>query len=219
MSDEIPHLSLFMKCEALNTNAISDMPRGFHIRNCEKSELAIWKSMPFGTPLDAPEQPGMYYDFMSQYYNLVYAKKCDLFFQKCLFACNEDNIPVGTCFAWKAYEKITTIHWFKVLRKHEGKGIGRALLSTVMKNLSREEFPIFLHTHPSSFRAIKLYSDFGFSLLSDPIIGSRKNGLVECLPILQKHMLPQDYQRLTVAKSPQFFLDAVKNEKENETEF
>jgi hypothetical protein len=28
------------------------------------------------------------------------------------------------------------------------------------------EYPVYLHIQPSSFRAIKLYSDFGFSLLS-----------------------------------------------------
>ena len=31
-----------------------------------------------------------------------------------------------------------------------------------------------LHTHPSSYRAIKLYSDMGFKLLTDPIIGTRQ---------------------------------------------
>ena len=77
------------------------MPIGFHVRTCQKNELDIWKAMPF----DNPELAKKYYDYMTQYYDSVYAKKGDLFFQKCLFVCDQDNKPIATCFAWKAYEK------------------------------------------------------------------------------------------------------------------
>ena len=205
MSKQIPEKNLFMMCEKLNLNAMSDMPIGFHVRNCQKNELDIWKAMSFDNPELAKQQ----YDYMTQYYNSVYANNGDLFFQKCLFVCDNDNKPVGTCFAWRAYENITTIHWYKVLKEYEGKGIGRALFSMVMKSLTADEFPVFLHTQPDSYRAIKLYSDFGFYLLSDPLIGNRKNDLEECLPILKKNMLHQDYQLLKITKSTKFFLDIV----------
>ena len=78
-----------------------------------------------------------------------------------------------------------------------------------MKSISEKEYPVFLHTHPSSYRAIKLYSDVGFRLLSDPFIGNRQNDLDECLPILQKYMPQQDFEQLKVDQAPQFFLDAV----------
>lgn len=212
MSVQIPDKNLFMMCEKLNSKAISDMPNGFHVRTCQKNELDIWKAMPF----DNPELAKQYYDYMTQYYNSVYAKKGDLFFQVCLFVCDKDNKPVGTCFAWKAYERITTIHWYKVLKDYEGQGIGRALLSIVMKTLTDDEFPVFLHTHPSSYRAIKLYSDFGFFLLSDPLIGNRKNDLEECLPILKKYMPHQDFQCLRITKSPPFFLKVISSPNKEE---
>ena len=205
MNAQIPDMNLFMMCEELNKKALSDMPSGFLVRNCRKDELDIWKAMPF-------DQPGLakqYYDFMTKFYNSVYAKNGDLFFQKCLFVCNQDDMPIATCFSWKAYGKITTIHWLKVLKNYEGKGIGRALLSIIMTSLHHNEFPVFLHTQPSSYRAIKLYSDFGFYLLSDSIIGNRRNDLHKCLPILKKHMHSQDYQNLRIAKSPKYFLEIV----------
>ena len=55
---------------------------------------------------------------------------------------------------------------------------------------------VFLHTQPSSFRAIKLHSDFGFAFLTDPIIGYRKNDLEECLTILKEHMPQKDFEKL-----------------------
>lgn len=194
-----------MMCEKLNTEALSGMPAAFHVRNCHKNELDIWKAMPF----DTPELAAQYHEFMTKFYNSVYAEKEDLFFQKCLFVCNKDNKPIGTCFAWKAYGKITSIHWFKVLQEYEGKGIGRALLSIVMKSLSESDYPVFLHSQPDSYRAIKLYSDFGFELLSDPQIGNRQNDLQECLPILKEYMPKQYFQNLRITKSPEYFLEIV----------
>jgi hypothetical protein len=132
-----------------------------------------------------------------------------VFFDKCLFVCDSQDRPIGTCFAWRTYEKITTIHWFKVQKQFEGLGIGRALLSYVMQNLSNDDFPVFLHTQPSSYRAIKLYADFGFELLSDPVIGNRTNDLKVCLPILQAVMPSEAFQALKVTRAPSLFLETV----------
>ena len=44
---EIPDLNIFMMCEKLNTKALSQIPKGFHIRNCKPEELKIWMEFPF----------------------------------------------------------------------------------------------------------------------------------------------------------------------------
>ena len=100
-----------------------------------------------------------------------------------------------------------TIHWYKVKKEHEGKGIGRALLSEVMKKAA--EYPIYLHTQPGSFRAIKLYSDFGFVLLLDPVIGSRGNEIDVGLPYLKRHMPEAEYGKLRFGYSGKDFLRIV----------
>jgi len=82
-----------------------------------------------------------------------------------------------------------------------------------MKDLKAEDYPVYLHTHPSSFRAIKLYSDFGFCLISNPVVGNRNNDLEECLPILEKFMPKVDYDNLKIRKAPQSFLDIVSSHK------
>jgi len=210
VSGEIPSKDLFMMCEKLNTNALRKLPPQFHFRLCRRDELEIWKEMHLDFSC-TPDQRGEYMQFMTDYYNAVYAEKSDLFFQKCLFACNKKDKPVGRCFVWKAYEKINTIHWYKVLKEYENQGIGRALLTAVMKDLKEEDYPVYLHTHPSSFRAIKLYSDFGFCLISDPEVGYRPNDLEECLPILEKYMPESDFKNLKIVKAPQDFLDAAKS--------
>lgn len=206
MSTELPDKNLFMMCKELNSSALSALPDGFHVRRCRRDELDIWKSMPFDEKDTAKEHA----DFMMEYFKQVYGEQEDLFFQKCLFVCDQKDTPVATCFAWKAYGEMTTIHWLKVLKDYEGLGIGRALLSRVMKDLPAEDYPVFLHTQSESFRAVKLYTDFGFALLTDPVIGNRKNDLEESLPILKELMPKEEFDKLQFTSAPKEFLEAVR---------
>ncbi|MCA9839824.1 MAG: GNAT family N-acetyltransferase [Trueperaceae bacterium] len=193
---------LFMICFEVNQSALSELPPDYHFRNCQEDELDIWKKIHF----DTPDMANQHFDDMSDYYSRVYAPKDDLFFEKCLFAFDQDNAPVGTAFIWKAYDTFNSIHWFKVIKHYEGKGIGRALLSTLTAELSSKDFPLYLHTHPASFRAIKLYSDFGFQFLTNPIIGRRKNDLTMALPYLEKMMPTQAFSALRFIEVPQSFI-------------
>jgi ribosomal protein S18 acetylase RimI-like enzyme len=203
--EEIPDKNIFMMCEALNRNALAGLPIGFSVRNCRPEELDSWKAMPF----DNAELAQEYNGFMSEYFALTYGGKEDLFFAKTLFVCDDQDKPVATCLSWKAYEEFYTIQWFKVLKECEGRGIGRALLSIILDALDKRDFPVYLHTQPSSFRAIKLYSDFGFSLLSGVKFGTRKNDLEECLPILKTFMPKEYFQELRIIAAPKVFENVV----------
>ena len=210
--EEIPDKNLFLMCQKLNMNALSELPDQYQARNCKEDELNIWKSMPFDNPKDAKA----YHGYMTDFFTQVYAQKEGLFYQKCLFVCDKNDKPIATAFIWNAYGEFNTIHWFKVLKEYESKGIGRALLSIIMKQLKENDYPVYLHTQPSSYRAIKLYSDFGFKLLSDPIIGNRKNDLEECYPILEKYMTKEDFAKLQTEKAPIYFINKLQNEKVNQ---
>ena len=209
---DIPDKNLFMMCDQLNWNASRELPDGYHVRNCRKDEIDIWKAMPFDNPLEAKA----YHPFMTEFFATVYADKGTLFYNKCLFVCDENDKPLGTAFIWKAYDEFNTVHWLKVLKGYEGKGIGRALLSIIMQELKEEDYPVYLHTQPGSYRAIKLYSDFGFKLLSDPMIGPRRNDLEECLPILERFMKNEDFKRLQIVEAPSYFLKKLESVTENQ---
>ena len=115
----------------------------------------------------------------------------------------------GLAFSGKAYGKITTLHWLKVQPQLEGLGLGRGLLSQVLGEAAREEFPIYLHTHPSCFRAIHLYQEFGFQLLEGPAVGNRSNDLEESLPYLRQAMPAAYFQNLQYRKTPEELLQAA----------
>lgn len=203
--EEIPDNNIFMMCEALNRNALTELPDRYSIRSCRPDELDLWKTMPF----DDADLAKEYESFMSDYFTTTYGGKEELFFAKTLFVCDRQDKPIATCLSWKAYNEFNTIQWFKVLKEYEGQGIGRALLSIIMQKLELRDYPVYLHTQPSSFRAIKLYSDFGFSLLSGDNFGIRKNDLDECLPILEKFMPKEYFQKLRITTAPKEFEDTV----------
>jgi ribosomal protein S18 acetylase RimI-like enzyme len=202
---EIPDKNIFMMCSALNHNALTELPANYDIRNCRPDELDIWKTIPFDNADLAKEYDG----FMSDYFTTTYGGQEELFFAKTLFVCDRQNKPIATCLIWKAYNEFNTIQWFKVLKEYEGQGIGRALLSIVMQQLEPCDYPVYLHTQQSSFRAIKLYSDFGFSLLAGDKFGSRNNNLDECLPILAEFMPKEYFQKLRIIVAPKEFEDTV----------
>jgi GNAT superfamily N-acetyltransferase len=209
---EIPDRNIFMMCAALNYRALTGLPIDYSVRSCRPDELDIWKAMPFDDAELAKEYDG----FMSDYFSTTYGGKEDQFFAKTLFVCDRQDQPIATCLIWKAYDEFHTVQWFKVLKTHEGRGIGRALLSIVMQRLKPQDYPIYLHTQPSSFRAIKLYSDFGFALLSGDRVGLRSNDLAECLPIL-KEFMPQEYfQELNIVPAPKAFEAAVRKYNTNQ---
>lgn len=74
-----------------------------------------------------------------------------------------------------------------------------------MQQLEMHDYPVYLHTQPSSFRAIKLYSDFGFSLLSGNKFGIRTNDMDECLPILEEFMPKEYFHKLRIIAAPKEF--------------
>lgn len=193
--------NIFMMCKRLNPQAFAQLPPGFTTRTLRRDELDFWKAMPFDDDYTADHAA-----YMDEFFRITYAAQEATFFASTLVVCDPHDQIVGTCFLWKAYGLFNTVHWFKVVKAYEGRGIGRALLSILFQEVTDADLPIYLHTQPESFRAIKLYSDFGFALLTDQRIGQRDNHIEQCLPFLQAQMPRQDYERLRFTTAPPEFI-------------
>ena len=205
MAEQTPSLNIFMICEQVNKSAYGEMPDGYKLRLCRHDELHIWKIIHFDDEQTAKKHLG----YMDYYYDAVYAPKGNLFYEKCLFVVDVNDNPIATCLIWKAYGAISTVHWYKVKKKYEGKGIGRALLTVIMRNLSQSDYPVLLHTQPESNRAIKLYSDFGFKICTDDKIGSRENHVSDSLSVLKSSMPRQYFDNLQFATVPKDILSLL----------
>ena len=203
--ERIEEGNLFMICAALNEAACTELPEGYHLRTLREDELPLWMAFPFDAARDADANRG----FMQRYFQDVYVERHDDFFERCMVVANGNDVPVATLFHWRAYGNLTTLHWFKVNREIEGRGIGRALLSAIMRSIPNDQYPVMLHTHPGSCRAIKLYSDFGFALVVDPLLGERENHLRDSLQYLKENMPERDFRTLKMSRAPAWCLSAI----------
>ena len=58
-------------------------------------------------------------------------------------------------------------------------------------------------------RAIKLYSDFGFKLITDLVVGYRENNLQESLPYLKEALPEKDFANLQTTKANPALLEGA----------
>jgi RimJ/RimL family protein N-acetyltransferase len=205
---EIPDYNIFMMCEKLNKDALTELNADYYFRNCRPNELERWKAFPF----DSETVPAEYDDFMNRIIQDSYSSDMETFYNNTFFVCTKEDKPIATCSYWKAYGKFNSIHWLKTLKEYEGQGLGRAVLSKIMRKFDTEDYPVYLHTQPGSFRAIKLYSDFGFKLLKGGQIGHRINELEKCLPILSKFIPKEGFETLEIIETPENFIKLMENE-------
>ena len=197
--ETLGNYNIFMQCDTPNEDAFSKLPDGYSFRLCRRDELDTWKRILVHEK---------YVDDVTAYYDRVYAPHEDEFFRRCLFVCDANDTPIASTFIWRSYGLINTVGWFGVLPEHEGKGLGRALISEILRTAA---FPVYLHTQPTSARAIKLYSDFGFKLITGFIPGNRKNDLDDSLPCLQKVLPEKDYVKLQFTTANPELLIAIQS--------
>ena len=108
---------------------------------------------------------------------------------------------IGTCIAWfepKGKHNVPVVHWLAVDDAYAGKGYARMLITQVLVIFEKlgEADRIYLHTQPCSYRAIKLYSDFGFCMCKKDTYGTAMNEYAEAIEILKKHMTEEAFHKL-----------------------
>ncbi len=207
-SENNDDLNVFMMCGRLNAAALSELPENFNVRPMSVEDLDMWKRFPFDTPEDAKD----FEQFMTDFFSSAYGRDQEAFFRSTLFVCDRDGTAVATCGIWRAYDEFTTIQWLKVLPTHEGLGIARALLSVVLTRLRESDFPVYLHTQAGSFRAIKLYADFGFRIIDNRLDGLRPNEYLAALDHLKVVMPHNAFAWLQTTEAPQNFVDSIERQ-------
>ena len=196
--EKIPDANLFMWCEKPDTSAFVPLPEGFQYRPFVPALLEDWITLQMTGSSEERE-------YLSDYYRRVYEPLADQFAKRWHLLYDGEKM-VASCQLWEAYPGYETIHWLKVHPLYEGRGLGRAILTKTLENHDGE---VYLHTQPASYRALKLYRDFGFALLTDPVVGLRENHLTDVLPVLARVMTPASYQALRFAECPAGFLQAA----------
>ena len=198
-------MNLFMQCHTVRPEAFAAFPPGYEARRCRPEDVPVWTRLAAG---EAYEQE------LVRYFERVYAPQAKAFFERFYLEVNSAGEAVGTCGLWRAYGQVETVHWYRVLPQMEGLGLGRALLSVVMRSVG--DTPVYLHTHPECDRAVHLYSEFGFELITDERIGYRENHVEAGMAYLQAHMPPAYFEKLRLTQADEALRLAALSKKKEE---
>jgi ribosomal protein S18 acetylase RimI-like enzyme len=196
LDKSIPYKNLLMKCTKINENALTSLPDGYTFKMYRDGDEGLWADI----ELSIGEFEFMTREQVEDYFIKEYFGRKEKLYERCIFALDLNNIPVGTCMAWhdlKDSQEVASVHWLAVKPSAQSNGIGRALLAETMRIFTvNGENPVYLHTQPWSYKAIKLYMDFGFHALKSESFSDFINEFEVAVRILENYLNQSCFHRL-----------------------
>ena len=198
VDNSIAYKSIIMRCDCVETGAFSEIASEVEIVFYKAGMEEIWAQVQKA----AGEFADVSYEQVISYFMGRYGDKPEELERRCIFLKEKKTGAfIGTCMAWfvlKGKKIVPVLHWLAVADDFSGKGYARMLITQVIKLF--EEYapdePIYLHTQPWSYRAIKLYNDFGFNIAKSDTYGTAVNEYEESMLILQKCMEKEAFAKL-----------------------
>lgn len=124
------------------------------------------------------------------YFNRTFAPYPEELKKRMVFVQSESGEKVGTATAWWKEAADSTrfplVHWVTIKPDYQGKGLSKALTSSVLSLLQElESHPsIVLHTQTWSHKAIHLYEKFGFEISDKNLDGTPNPDYKKAMNIL-----------------------------------
>lgn len=194
----IEYKSIIMRCDRIDKSAYLELSSGVEAVFYKEGMEAVWAKVQKAAGEFAE---GSVSD-AAIYFMKRYGERGQELSERCVFLKEQETGRyIGTCMAWfeqKSGERVPVLHWLAVDDAYAGNGYARMLITQVMKlfEQSGEGQGIYLHTQPCSYRAIKLYSDFGFSITRTDTYGTAVNEYEAAMPLLKKYMTTETYEKL-----------------------
>lgn len=199
MNSSIEYKSIIMRCDNINHTAYRELPSNTMIELYKRGMENTWKDIQklageFSSKTDTE---------IVHYFLERFGDKESLLETQCFFLKSQKNSQyIGTCMAWESYKashKIPILHWLAVADEFSSQGFARVLITQVLKIIEKNypNEPVYLHTQPSSYAAIKLYYDFGFRICKEDTYGTAVNECEEALEVLRNVMRPEEFRKLS----------------------
>ena len=198
IDSSIEYKSIILRCDRIDKSAYLALDSDVEIAFYKNGMETIWAKVQKG----AGEFEKDIESDVTAYFIERYGCEQDELGKRCIFLKEKNtNNYIGTCMAWfehKGEEEIPVLHWLAVDDAYSGKGYARMLITQVLQIFERLHAgqKIYLHTQPASYKAIKLYHDFGFRMTRTDTYGTAINEFDDALPILKKYMTSDSYSKL-----------------------
>lgn len=177
----IPYYNIIMRCDCFKP--LPETAREITVRNYRLGDEKHWAEIEYSIG-----------DFSSvdeakRYFQTHYT---DEIFNRCFFAEDRNKNVIGTCIAWydlKDDQSVSSLHWLAVSPKYQNNGVGKALLNAVMNYYCQNRLmPVYLHTQPWSYKAIRLYLSAGFKIMETDTFADYKNEYSKAISVLKDYL-------------------------------
>lgn len=136
------------------------LPPGFRMRRFAEGDEAVWAEVAAASGLFTTRREAEA-RFAKEFGNATEQLK-----DRCFFVVDERGEAVGTAMAWYnasfCGECYGRIHWVGVRAEFQGRKLAKPLLSSALKRLAAEYEKAYLTSQTGSYKAIRMYLDFGF---------------------------------------------------------
>lgn len=193
----IPYMNILMRCDEYQATPIK-LPDGFRFRGYKAGDEHIWAK--FEIEIEDFDT----YDNAVAYFQRKYLSNPEELQKRLICVESEDGTPAGMVIAWfdkNGDDTISTVHWLVTSPAFQGLGIGKALVQKLLETFYElKAYPVYLHTQPWSYAAIKIYSSLGFKMLRSESILNYENQYSLAIEELKKH-LPQEVMEKLISET------------------
>lgn len=204
MEGSIEYKSIIMRCDRIDESAYQEPDSSVEVVFYESGMEAVWAEV----QKNAGEFVGKPDSQVQEFFMERYGQDESELVRRCMFLKEKASGKyIGTCMAWYGFrgeERISVLHWLAVDKAYAGRGYARMLVTQVLKLFAGlgEGERIYLHTQPCSYKAIKLYNDFGFCMAREDTYGTAVNEYEDAMRILQEYMTEAAYRKLVETSVP-----------------
>lgn len=198
IDNSIAYKSIIMRCDQIEKSAFLELSSEVEIEFYQKGMEDVWVHVQKRAAEFVKESD----EQVKAYFMERYGRKQSELQNRCIFLKDiHKGEYIGTCMAWfeaKGDKIVPVLHWLAVADDYSGRGYARMLITQVMI-LFEKYAPgqrIYLHTQPCSYRAIKLYNDFGFCMSRYDVYGTAVNEYTEAMEVLGKCMSEEAHEKL-----------------------
>jgi GNAT superfamily N-acetyltransferase len=156
----LPNVPIVMARHDLEDIGEVPVPAGYRIRTFRPGDEAVWARVENAVGEFRDEARAL------EQFAGEFGPHVDEMRERCLFLETAEGEVVGTTTAWRnpdfQGQSWGRIHWVAVVPAHQGKGLGRLLVTEALLLTRKWHTRIYLTTQTSSWVAVHLYLTLGF---------------------------------------------------------
>lgn len=163
-NDTLPEKKGRILTELQSYERTDELPAGYRLRLFMPGDEANWARI----ETEAGEFASV--DDALRRFRDEFGASIDDMRERCIFIENGEGEPIGTATAWYktiAGESFGRLHWVGIVPREQGRKLAKPLVAAALRVLAAKHRKAMLTSQTDSWRAIKMYLDFGFVPLLD----------------------------------------------------